>query len=559
MPSIRLLAAGMILGLVAAACGGSAGSDRPDRAAEERPETVATSTTTQDAQQGFSKTASDDDPERSTSGTTLPTVEPTPEPPEKMGEPPPLADPIDSSSEPSPPGEPTTTTTSVGLGAATDEEPTETQTAVAPVPAEPSGATLGSLPVQVSPEEEEDEQEPTSTTAPPEPEPEPEPTSTTAPPEPEPEPEPTATTTPPEPELEREPTVTTLPPEPEPVVAAARVSESLTRCASETGWYGATRMAVLVGTTEDGVYEPVVESGEDSCERIKAAWDEITQAEAQRIAGGQYPCEYTAAYHYWPIQNQTNGPAMLVGCWPRLLDPGELGVEQMSPDPDHEAARLWNREGFWILPPNHPAMITALYDCYRDSLQGPPPGWVSPNGGEWLTILLCHAMLNDYGNPIRSLGVTPECAAQQMRKKLEERKDRGWVGTNQYTGDFPWIDCSTSASRLIPDGLTSYSQRCEAVVDASAGPSTDLLAEAANTTRDQVISAVKAMFCEGTKQALRDNSAAFDVFLSNWSEPFGEFVAVWLPPEGSICYEAASLVAAQKAVDGGGWIRVKFC
>ena len=85
---------------------------------------------------------------------------------------------------------------------------------------------------------------------------------------------------------------------------------------------------------------------------------------------------------------------------------------------------------------------------------------------------------------MRYLGVTPECAAQQMRGSVSELKARGIVaeelGYLLYAGDFSWANCSTSASRVLPEGLNTYSERCAAVIDASANPATDQLAEAAD-------------------------------------------------------------------------------
>ena len=337
----------------------------------------------------------------------------------------------------------------------------------------------------------------------------------------------------------------------------------MTRCAP-AGWYGATRVSVLAGTTADGFYEPVVTGGADSCERIKAWWDEIRLAEADRIAGGQYPCEYAAAYNYWPLRTmQTNGAAMLVGCWPRLLLPGKNGIADKDPDPAAETYRLWNREGFWILPPNYPVLVEALFGCYRDALEGPPPGWTSPAGGEWILVDFCNGMLSRYGSPVRDLGVAPACAARQIDGLVSERKARGFVGENLlshrvYAGDFSWANCSTSASRLLPEGLNTYSERCEAVIDASANSATDQLAEAANAGRDQVIAVVKSMFCDGTVQTLRDHAGQYQDFVPQWTRSYANFVADWLPIEGSVCYEAVLLVAAQKAVTGQ-WMRVLYC
>ena len=147
-------------------------------------------------------------------------------------------------------------------------------------------------------------------------------------------------------------------PEPEPeVTTVSLISEPLTRCA--TDHYFAGRVSALAGTTQEGFYEPVIwpgdVPGEDSCERIMAWWDQARQAEADRIARGEYPCEYEAAYNYWPLEVRWNGPAMLVGCWPRLL---------ADIDPEGRAFQTWRLEGFWINPPNHPALVGALFDCY---------------------------------------------------------------------------------------------------------------------------------------------------------------------------------------------------
>ena len=136
------------------------------------------------------------------------------------------------------------------------------------------------------------------------------------------------------------------------------------------------------------------------------------------------------------------------------------------------------------------------------------------------------------------------------------------IGASEvYAGDFSWANCPTSASRLVPEGLNGYPEQCEAVVDAAAGPRTDELAEAAGGTRADVIAAVKAMFCAGTDAAVRDNSAAYEPFVPNWPEgaPFGAWVLNDLPFEGEVCFEAALLVAAERAVNRAGRIRVVWC
>ena len=349
------------------------------------------------------------------------------------------------------------------------------------------------------------------------------------------------------------------PDEAEPAVVA-RVAEPMTRCASDTGWYGAGRVSVYVGTAADGFYEPVVEGGEGSCERIKAWWDEITRAEAQRIAEGQYPCEHGAAYDWWNGLD-VNGPALLAGCWPRLLD----GTDRQFrlDDPDEEATRINHLEGSYILPPNHPAMVEALYGCYRDALQGPPVGWTSPSGGAWVTPILCHYYLDNFGPPVRHMGVTAECAAEQLSERIEERKTRGYVGrdyptlsgdstTNRYAGEHSWANCETHASRLLPDAMRAapFRQRCEAVIDAAAAvwpEQTDAAARLYGLTAAEYIAQTKDMYCEGSR-----------THLLNYPQFHGRWVASWLPLDGTVCWEAALMEAARQAVYEEG-LRVAFC
>ena len=332
----------------------------------------------------------------------------------------------------------------------------------------------------------------------------------------------------------------------------ARVAEPMQRCASDTGWYGATRVSVYAGTADDGFYEPVVQGGADSCERIKAWWDQITQAEAQRISEGRYPCEHGAAYNYHRDED-INGPALLAGCWPRLLQ--DAGEEPLD-DPAEEAARLRQEEGYYINPPNHPPLVEALYSCYRDALMGPPAGWTPTTAtGEWVTVILCHAILDDFGPPVRYLGVTPECAAWQFAGVVEERKARGWVsshGGNQYAGDFSWANCETHITRQLPETMLTlpFAERCSAVIDLTAATysdATDTAAQEFGLDRADYIAETKAMYCEGSRDHLR-----------NYPQFHGEWVASWLPPDGSICFEAALLNAARTATYGKG-TRAPFC
>ena len=324
-------------------------------------------------------------------------------------------------------------------------------------------------------------------------------------------------------------------------MGVSSITEPLQRC-GQVVWPG--RVSALTGTADRGLYQPIVRGGADSCERIMAWWDEITHAEAQRSASGDYPCEYPAAYSIWPRGLQTNGPPMLVGCWPRLL----YLEGECSDDPDQEAARLRHLEGAWIIPPNHPPLVEALWNCYRDALQGPPPDWQRPPGGEWPTVLLCHYTIDGFGNPVRYMGVTPDCAANQFLKQIQERKQHGWIGGAQYAGDFSWATCSTTASRLLPPGLGTFTERCEAIIDASIRPAqTDAIAQHHGLTQAAYISEIKAMYCPGTRPNLL-----------NYPQHHGDWVASWLPPEGTVCWQAALLSAAHTAAYGQ-WTTVKFC
>ena len=301
----------------------------------------------------------------------------------------------------------------------------------------------------------------------------------------------------------------------------------------------------VVGHAGEGLYEPVVRGEADSCDRIKLWWDAVRQAEADRIAGGQYPCGYLAAYEYDRSRPDWNGPPFMVGCWPTHPIPGEP-----LDDAEAEVNRL-ETTMFAKFPPNHPAFVEAVYDCYKEALEGPPPGWVQPyDGASWTTLPRCHNVLYVFGRPILELGVDPECAARQYAGKiatLHVRHPR-FDASNAYADDYSWANCSTTASRLVPEGLTTYAERCSSVIDASVGPKTDELAEAYGVSRSQVVAFLKTLICEdGTKEGLRQ-----------YPQFHGDFVAGWTPPEGSICYEEVMLNVARAAVRQE-WIRVAYC
>ena len=238
-------------------------------------------------------------------------------------------------------------------------------------------------------------------------------------------------------------------------------------------------------------------------------------------------------------------PRSMVGCWPEHPIPGEP-----RDDPEAEAVRL-EATKFTKFPPNHPALVDAVYDCYREALEGPPPGWVPPyENASWTTLLRCHNVLHVFGRPLRELGVSPECAAEQYAGKIatfHTRRPRV-DASHAYADDHSWANCSTTASRLVPEGLATYAERCSAAMDASVGPKTDELAAAYGVSRAQVVAFVKTLICEdGTKDGLRQ-----------YPQLYGDFIADWTPPEGSICYEAVMLNVARSAVRQE-WIRVAYC
>ena len=389
-----------------------------------------------------------------------------------------------------------------------------------------------------------------------EPEVVPEPTVTTvapeleASPEHEHESEPTS-----EPGPEPEPTVTTVEPEPE-VVAVAPISEPLTRCAAP-GQPGSGRVAVLVGHAGEGIYSPVVTGGADSCAQIMVWWDALRQAEVGRIAAGQYPCEYTAAYTEGPkAQPWTNGPPYLVGCWPQY--PVFLDEEPLS-DPAAEAMRLethrWTK---W--PPNHPAFVEAVYGCYKMALEGPPPGWQAPyENGAWPTLLSCHNRLQVFGRPMRELGIDPVCAARQYTARTETSVVRiqKFDERGAYADEFSWVNCPTAVSRLVPDPQAPFAEQCEAVVDVSAvepsiSAALPLIAGAYGLSVDDFLAEWKSIMCHSPEQEMRTATI-------NGIDIHGDLIVGWTPPPGSVCYETVRLAVARSFIQEGTWIRVLFC
>ena len=323
------------------------------------------------------------------------------------------------------------------------------------------------------------------------------------------------------------------------------ISAPLTRCI-EAGLPLSGRASVLEGHPGEGRYQPVVAGGAGACDDIKAWWDELRAAEADRIAGGQYPCEYPAAYEYDWLRPDWNGPPHVAGCWPQVLIPGAA-----DDDPEQEAARLAYNSGYHTLPPNAPVLVEALYDCYHEALEGPPPGWEAPHeGAGWATLLLCHNVMQIFGNPVRELGVSPECAARQFSDRIQEFRTRPprTSDSGAYAGDHSWANCETDASRLIGAGFATFAERCAAVLTASAGPKTDHLAAHHGVTVEQLVAFLDTIICQdATKETLRQ-----------YPQYYGDFVADWTPPEDSICYDAALLGAARAAVRQE-WIRVLYC
>ena len=380
-------------------------------------------------------------------------------------------------------------------------------------------------------------------------------------------PAPTTTTTVPEPEPAEDP-------EEFPVTVLAygpgwELSEPLDRCLKGGGWAG-DRLSVVAGTTANGWYAPVVSNADsDPCERIMEHWEVLRAAETDRIIAGQYPCEYPAAYDYWPRQGaQYNGPALFVGCLPVVFSPS---VDERLDDPAAEAERLRliARSRGW--PPNYPEIVEALWACYRDAVQGPPDGWSSPDGA-WPIIGRCHLIIGAFGPAVRQLGVSPACAAEQMTGRLAEYKERGVVlrtavgqsyegsavTSQEYDGDWSWANCATNATRLVPD-TGSFTERCTAVVDAFHLDASQL-AGRSGLTNKQVAEIVKTVFCDAdtSNSALIERADSHYQSLVRWAISYGNYVAHSLVGEGSLCRNTALLSAAVAALRGE-WIVILSC
>ena len=355
--------------------------------------------------------------------------------------------------------------------------------------------------------------------------------------------------------------VTRLQPEPEPVES---ISEPLSRC-THPGYFGSGRTAVLVGIAGEGIYSPVVEGGPNSCVRIMLWWDALRQVEAERIASGQYPCQYQSAYlaitaNPEPgVQSMSNGPPIYVGCWPEFH---VFFSEVPDPDPVAETRRLHTTR-YTKLPPNFPAWVEALYGCYKMALEGPPHrGWESPwadRGGYWPSVLRCHSVLQVFGRPMRELGLDPACAAEQYTKRTETFlvRPQEFDEQNAYADEFSWVNCPTAVSRLVGDPTAPFAQQCEAVVDSSAAESAiaatlPARADDYGLNVADFLSEWKAIVCHGSKQELRTATI-------NGIDIHGDLLARWSPPEGAICYEAVMLAVARAFIREHTRIRVLFC
>ena len=233
--------------------------------------------------------------------------------------------------------------------------------------------------------------------------------------------------------------------DPPPVVG---VSSSLERCAS-AGSPGSGVLAVLAGTSAEGVYQPIVGPGSPgSCERIMEWWEQARRAEAERIDRGEYPCRYFSPPEGYDFGDagRTHGPPYFVGCWPVKIS--------------HDAPALY------VYPPNSPPFVEAVWNCYKTALEGSPPGW---DGYWWPTIVDCHYNLLQYGYPMYGIGIDPACAAESYTRRVAESLigDRPF-DDGYYSGPNSWTNCSSRAERMVPDTGQTFQQRCLAVIAVAA-------------------------------------------------------------------------------------------
>ena len=366
--------------------------------------------------------------------------------------------------------------------------------------------------------------------------------------------------------------------------AADRVAPPLQRC-SQPGERGHGRLSVLIGfPAADPVYEAVARGEDNSCELIMEWWDDITKLEAERSNRGDYPCEYPMRYNFYDAvapDLSWNGPPLLVQCWPRMT----ARKFQVS-DPDLHAA-VADIMDYKAAPPATRPMLEALWYCYRSYVQGADPG---KPGTYATTPNWCNEKLPYVGPAVRFAGVTPECAARMYIGQVNELiNDEGNNGgnslpvdsNNQYAGDYSWGNCSTTASRLIPADLADapFRQRCEVMLDAAADERTDAVAARGGGTRADVIAVVKAMYCGGTREGVRQHAPKLQKYLpENWKRDywraseviwgddistdrsFGYLARYWAGVQGTPCFEAAMLVNARHAVlEGNPFSKVKYC
>ena len=290
-----------------------------------------------------------------------------------------------------------------------------------------------------------------------------------------------------------------------PTPAVPAVAAPLERCIP-SGTYGSGSVAVQIGRYDGSGYDyaGVVHGGAASCERIKDWWVEITRLEAARIAAGRYPCEYDMDQEEFPTgadyPRTWNGDPLKVQCWPRATWSEKEYVETYVSD--GYAPRLSSDQ----YPPNDPAFVEALWGCYRLALMGAPEGWTPVEGANWtgqatwLRVADCDFMLRQFGQPVRGLGIEPECAAEQYTKRIElfiTRPIQLTNGGNVWDDEGTWATCPTAAQRLLPDNLqgADFDQQCAAIGDLAANDRTDAYARSLGVTRAELVDHIETLLC----------------------------------------------------------------